>query len=385
MNGNALSEAGGPNVVLGHDWLTGMRGGERVLELLCAAFPHAPLVSLLGQPETVSAIIRERPLQFSRLQRIPGITRRYRHLLPLMPLAASRLRVPPCDLLLTTSHCVAKSFRPPPGARHLCYCFTPMRYAWLFGREYLGPTKALLAAPLLGWLRRWDARTANRVDRFVAISRHVRGRIERFYGREADVVYPPVDIVRCTPTPGRGASPAEGRFDLIVSALAPYKRIDLAVRAYSRLGWPLKVVGTGTETAALQAMAADNIEFLGWRSDADVLALYRSCRLLIFPGEEDFGIVPLEAMACGRPVVAYARGGALETVEDGHTGVLFVEQQEACLLDAVSRAAVARWDVGMIRAHAERFGTDRFVVELARCVSRTLRHDSASPVGRDRT
>ncbi|MBR0056597.1 MAG: glycosyltransferase, partial [Kiritimatiellae bacterium] len=308
---NPLAQAlSGRRVALGHDWLTGMRGGERVLELFCEAAPSAPLVTLVSNPASVSAPIRSREIVTSFMQRIPGAVRNYRRLLPLMPLAATTARVPDCDLFLTTNSCVAHAFRPPRGAKMVCYCFTPMRYAWLFPREYLGPAKAALAAPYLAWLRRWDKAHTRRVDRFIAISRHVQRRIRDFYGRDSAVVYPPVDAARCTPA----ANPAEnGGFDLVVSALVPYKRIDLAVRAYARSGYPLKVVGVGSAAASLQAAAAPNVEFLGWRSDDDVLALYRQCRFLLFPGEEDYGIVPTEAMACGKPVVAFGKGGATET------------------------------------------------------------------------
>ncbi len=360
---NPLAQAlAGRRVVLGHDWLTGMRGGERVLRELCAALPDAPLVTLFADPGRVCEEIRNRPFICSRLQRLPGITRHYRHLLPFMGAAAQAITLPPGDLLLTTSHCVAKAFRPAAGMRHLCYCFTPMRYAWLFHREYLGPVKARLAAPLLAHLRRWDRETCAGVDRFVAISRHVQDRIARFYGRESDVVYPPVDTVRYTPA--EPAASAANGYDLIVSALVPYKRIDLAVRAYRRLPRRLKIVGTGTETARLRAKAGDNVEFLGWQSDADVLELYRHCDLLLFPGEEDFGIVPLEAMACGRPVVAFRRGGATETVAEGVSGLFFNEQTEDALAEAVERASRHAWDWRAIRTHAERFGVDRFFAEM---------------------
>ncbi len=367
---NPLTQAAaGRRVVLGHDWLTGMRGGERVLEHHCEAFPGAPIAVIFGDPSRVSAAIRNHPLITSRLQRVPGVMRHYRYLLPFMGSAARALRLPPGDLLLSTSHCVAKSFRKPPGMRHLCYCFTPMRYAWLFPREYLGPVRARLAAPLLAHLRRWDRETSAEVDRFVAISRHVQARIARFYGRESDVVHPPVDTVRYTPAPG---TPDTGSYDLIVSALVPYKRIDLAVRTYRNLPWKLKIVGAGTETARLRALAGDNVEFLGWRSDDEVRELYRHCRLLLFPGEEDFGIVPLEAMACGRPVVAFRRGGATETVAEGLSGLFFDEQTEEALADAVARAARVAWDRRAIRTHAERFGVPRFLEEMAACVARTL-------------
>jgi glycosyltransferase involved in cell wall biosynthesis len=362
--------AAGRRVVLGHDWLTGMRGGERVLELHCEAFPEAPLAVLFGEPERVSAAIRNRPLVTSQMQRIPGLLRYYRYLLPLMPSASRTVRVPPGDLLLTTSHCVAKAFRKTPGMRHLCYCFTPMRYAWLFSREYLGPVRARLAEPLLAYLRHWDRKTSAGVDRFVAISHHVQDRISRFYGRESDVVYPPVDTDAFTPMPG---VLRDGSYDLIVSALVPYKRVDLAVEAYRRLpGRTLKIVGAGTETAHLRALAGDNVELLGWRSDDEVRELYRNCSMLLFPGEEDFGIVPLEAMACGRPVVAFRRGGATETVAENVSGLFFDEQSVESLAEAIARAADATWNPGDIRAHAEKFGVRRFLAQMAECVERTL-------------
>jgi glycosyltransferase involved in cell wall biosynthesis len=346
-------------VALAHDWLTGMRGGERVLEILCRAFPEAPVYTLIHNADAVSPDIRAHTIHTSWLQSVPGIFGRYRAFLPFFPHAAGRLKPqPPCDLLISTSHCVAKGVPPPAGARHLCYCFTPMRYAWTFFDEYFGgtPVKALAARPLLAALRRWDRRASARVDRFVAISRHVQGRIARFYDRDSDIVYPPVDTERWTPSP---LTP-QG-FDLVVSALVPYKRIDLAVRAYTRSRQPLIVVGVGGEMARLRHAAGSNVRFLGWQPDERLLDLYRQCRLLVFPGEEDFGIVPLEAQACGRPVVAFAAGGVTETVRDGETGVFFSEQTEEALLDAVARAAAIAWDGRVIRANAERFGVDQFI------------------------
>jgi glycosyltransferase involved in cell wall biosynthesis len=346
-----------------------MRGGERVLEILCQGFPQAPIFTLIHNPAGISETINRHPVVTSWLQGVPGIGLRYRYFLPLFPLTVSRFKPPDADLVISTSHCVAKGIRPPAGARHLCYCFTPMRYAWTFYDEYFGrnPAKALLARPLLAALRRWDRRSAARVDGFVAISRHVQKRIRDFYGRDSDVVYPPVNTAQWTP----GAS-ASGDFDLIVSALVPYKRVELAVRAYRRLGFPLKIVGTGTEFANLQTLAGPNIEFLGWRSDDEVLQLYRNCRLLAFPGEEDFGIVPLEAQACGRPVVACAKGGALETVADGVSGVFFEQQTEESFLDAVRRCAARAWDPAAIRANAERFGVQNFIDGMAAAVDRCL-------------
>lgn len=350
-------------VALSHDWLTGMRGGEKCLELLAQGFPAAPIYTLIHNPRAVSDAINRHPIRTSPLQQIPGIFAGYRYFLPLFPLMERLFAPPDAELIISTSHCAAKALRKRPGAKHLCYCFTPMRYAWAFHDEYLGAgsLKQAAARPVLAALRRWDRRVSDRVDRFVGISHHVADRIRRFYGREADVVYPPVDTAFYTPSD----APRAGGFDLVVSALVPYKRIDLAVRAYCRLGYPLKVVGAGTETDALRAAAGPMTEFLGWRSNEEIRELYRSCRTLLFPGEEDFGIVPLEAQACGAPVVAFARGGALETLVDGRTAAFFHEQTEDALLAAVESAAARAWDADAIRRNAERFSSQRYLDGLA--------------------
>jgi glycosyltransferase involved in cell wall biosynthesis len=301
-------------VILAHDWLTGMRGGERVLEILCRAFPHAPVYTLLHNPHAISATINSHRVKTSWLQNIPGIFKYYRNFLPFFPSAMESLRPEePGDLVISTSHCVAKGFIAP-GARHMCYCFTPMRYAWVFYDEYFGsnPLKKALLSPMLSRLRQWDKASAARVDYFATLSAHVRKRINDFYGRDAEVVYPPVDLSFWTPVNEKkyySREQAPGDYDLIVSALVPYKRIDIAVKAYAKLGYPLKIAGTGTELKKMQSSSGKNIEFLGRVSDDRLLELYRHCRALIFPGEEDLGLVPLEAQACGKPVVAYARGG----------------------------------------------------------------------------
>jgi glycosyltransferase involved in cell wall biosynthesis len=244
-----------------------------------------------------------------------------------------------------------------------------MRYAWTFYDEYFGtvPMNNLVCKPLLGALRRWDRRTAGNVDRFVAISRHVAARIREFYGRESDIVNPPVDTGFFTP--GREV---RAEFDLIVSALVPYKRIELAVSAYTRTGRALKIVGVGTELPRLRRMAGPTIEFLGWLTDEEIRTLYRTCRCLVFPGEEDFGIVPLEAQSCGCPVVAYGKGGALETVRDGISGVFFETQAEESLLEAVDRCSAARWDPAAIRAQAGPFGIQEFVDGIAGAIERCM-------------
>jgi len=356
-------------VALAHDWLTGMRGGEKVLEILCDGFPDAEVYTLLHNPNAVSPAINSHKVHTSPLQGVPGIARNYRRFLPFFPAAVSRLKPSDVDLLVSTSHCVAKALCPPAGARHLCYCFTPMRYAWTFYNEYFGTShlKALVFKPVLAALRRWDRRTARRVDRFVAISRHVAARIRKFYGRESDIVHPPVDTAFFTTGPEQRAD-----FDLVVSALVPYKRIDLAVTAYTRTGRKLKIVGVGGELPRLRRLAGPNVEFLEWSADEDIRNLYRTARCLVFPGEEDFGIVPLEAQACGCPVVAYGRGGALETIKDGVSGIFFDAQTEASLLTAVDRCTSAPWDPAAIRAAAEPFGPQAFVDGLATAIDRCL-------------
>ena len=356
------------NVILAHDWLTGMRGGERCLELLCQGFPDAPIFTLKYDEEEVSAIIRKRAVHTSALQHLPFSSKRFRHLLPLFPELIEQMKTPRADLIISTSHCVAKGLVPQPGTRHLCYCFTPMRYT-LFYDDYFGANrlKKRVVMPLLHRLQKWDRHAAQRVDRFVAISEHVRDRIRRFYDRDADIVYPPIDLERCRPGGVR-----QGDFDIVVSALVPYKRIDLADAAYTELGFPLKVVGTGSEADELRRVAGPNIEFLGWQSDREIVHLYRTCRYLLFPGEEDFGIVPLEAQACGVPVMAFARGGALETLVPEETAVFFAEQTPKSLVDAVQRATEIDWNEARIRENAERFSTQRFLDGLAESVQSCL-------------
>ncbi|MCX7820010.1 MAG: glycosyltransferase [Kiritimatiellae bacterium] len=367
-------------VVLGHDWLTGLRGGERVLEVLARAFPEAPILTLLHRRAALPPALRDRRLVASPLQRLPAIHRYYRWMLPAFPAAVRALRCPPCDLLITTSHCAIKAVRPPPRARHLCYCFTPMRYAWTFADDYFGrrTPMRLAVSPLLAALRHWDRATAGRVDRFATISRHVRDRIWNAYERDADVVYPPVRLDLFTPDPASSPPSAENAYDLAVAALVPYKRLDLAVRVCSRLQRRLRVVGVGSEASRLRRLAGPCVEFLGVVSDEQLRDLYRGCRCLIFPGEEDFGLAPVEAQACGRPVVAYGRGGAAESVVDGETGVLFQPQTEAALAAALARADTIVWDAERIRRNAERFSEAAFVEQFDRAISACMAGTEAS-------
>ena len=352
-----------PRVALVHDWLTGMRGGERALEVLCERFPGAEIFTLLHVPGSVAPSIERLPIHTSFVQRLPLVKRVYRHYLPLFPTAVEQFDLAGFDLVLSVSHCCVKSVIRAPDATHLCYCLTPMRYAWdqfdaYFGPRRIGRVASAVMGRVMARMAAWDRDTSGRVDRYVAISHHVAGRIARYYNREATVVYPPVDTLFFTPD-GRAAE----RFALVVSALVPYKRIDIAIDACRRARIALKVVGEGPERAALERVSAASggrVEFFGRLSDEDIRDLYRRAGIVMLPGEEDFGIVPLEAQACGRPVLALAAGGALETVVPETTGLLVEESSGEAFAGALVRAMDRRFDSGAIRRHAERFGRERF-------------------------
>ena len=370
-----------PRVALVHDWLTGMRGGERCLEVFCELFPDADLFTLLHVPGSVSPVIERRRIVTSFLQRLPDVAARYRYYLPLFPAAMARFDFSGYDLVLSSSHAVAKAARKASGATHVCYCFTPMRYIWDLYDDYFGRGAPLalrtVMPPVAAALRRWDRRTSARVDRFIGISRFVAERIRRVWSRDADVIYPPVDVARFT------IAPEPDDFYLVVSALVPYKRVDLAVAAATRMNRRLLVVGSGPERRRLATLAGPGVEFLGWRDDREVAALYARCRAVLFPSLDDFGIVPLEAMASGRPVVAFGAGGARETViglegtaEATPTGVFFDVQSVDALAQAMATAEanLSRFEPKALRARAEAFDRPRFrecyaryVAEVAGC------------------
>jgi glycosyltransferase involved in cell wall biosynthesis len=367
-------------VALVHDWLTGLRGGERVLDQLCALFPDADLFTLLHVPGTTTQRIEARRIVVSPLARLPGIERHYRKALPLFPWAIGRLRAEGYDLVLSTHHAVAKAIPHPADTPHLCVCFTPMRYVWDQLDAYLGRgARRALAAPLVAYLRRFDVQTStpDRVTRVVAISHTVAERVRRAWRREARVIHPPVDLERVRPD---GRPPDD--FYLLVGGFVPYKREDVAIEAVRALGRRLVVVGDGPGRARLARGAPRHVEFTGRIADAELARLYARCRALLHPQEEDFGLVALEAQAAGRPVVALGRGGASETVvacEDlssaaRSTGVLFAQQTPEALAAALRRfeAVEAGFDPARIRAHAERFSPERFRAEIAEEVEATL-------------
>jgi glycosyltransferase involved in cell wall biosynthesis len=370
----AATRGGVPRAVaIVHDWLTGMRGGEKALEVLCERFPSAELFTLVHLPGSVSPSIERLRIHTSFVQRLPLMATRYREYLPLFPTAIEQFDFDRFDVIVSVSHCCAKSIVRPGRARHLCYCLTPMRYAWdqfdaYFGPDRVGPAASRLLRPIMAHLARWDRATAERVDRYVAISHYVAGRIARYYNHEATVVYPPVDTDFFHPD---GSVPA--RDALIVSALVPYKRIERAIEACRLAGVHLKIVGDGPERSRLERAAGPEVEFLGRLPDVAVRDLYRRAAFVVLPGEEDFGIVPLEAQACGRPVVALGRGGAIETIVPDETGILVDEPSAAALADGMTRVLARRFDTGAIRRHAEGFGRARFGDEIVALVDEMWR------------
>ena len=347
-------------VVIVHDWLTGMRGGEKVLESICRLFPSADLLTLVADRGSVSSTITSRRIRPSIVQALPRATSWYRNYLPFFPFAIEQFDLDDVDLVISTSHCAAKSVVPTGRARHLCYCHSPMRYAWdqfdaYFGPARLGKWKSAAVRQIMARLARWDRDTANRVDVFLANSEHVAGRIARYYNRQAAVLHPPVDTAFFTPD---GAAPASDF--LVVSALVPYKRLEVVVDVATRLGLPLTIVGTGPDESRLRARAGSTVKFLGAVEGAALRDLYRRAKAFLLPGEEDFGIAPVEAMACGRPVIALGRGGATETVVPGLTGVLVSPDRPDGFADAMQSFDAGAYHPAAIRKHAEQFGVDRF-------------------------
>jgi len=387
-----LAEA---RVALVHDWLTGMRGGERCLEAFCGLFPGADLFTLLHKKGSVSKAIEERRIRTSVVQELPLAATRYRYYLPLFPWAIERFDLDGYDLILSSSHCVAKGVKPPTQALHIAYVYTPMRYVWDMQDAYtaggrMGPASQLALRAVAERLRRWDVAVNVRVDHFVAISHYVADRIRRHYDREAVVIYPPVETARFH------IAERTDDYYLVAGAFAPYKRIDLAIEACNRLRRRLVIVGEGQEESRLRRIAGPTIEFVGWRSDREVADLLGRCRALVFPGEEDFGILPVEAMASGRPVIAYGKGGATETVipfngsefrvpsskltegsgcepetrnpkPETPTGVFFYEQTAEALVDAVERfeRSADRFEPEALRTYALTFDRSIFEKRIA--------------------
>lgn len=355
------------NIAIVHDWLNGMRGGEKVLEVLCELFPDAPIYTLFCDRSKLSPALQARTIIPSVLQKFPFVKRLYRHYLPFYTYAIDRVDLSGFDVIISISHCVAKGCRRRAGSLHICYCNTPMRYVWGFSDQYFGRgLKRKLIDLVLRRLKEWDLRSSDNVDYYIANSHNIAERIQRSYGRAADsVIYPPVDTDYFTPA----GKPED--FFLIVTALTPYKKVGLAVEAFNRMKLPLVIIGSGPEEKRLKAAAGPHIQFLGWQGGGVLREHYQRCRAFVFPAEEDFGIVPLEAQACGRPVIAFGKGGSLETVVphlagyvppaaargEKPTGIFFREQTADSLIEAVNvfNKTAVDFDPAAIRANAVRF------------------------------
>jgi len=340
-------------VAIVHDYLNQAGGAERVVAVLHRMYPDAPIFTTLFDPDAVGEPLASADVRVSWMQRLPLWRTYFKAYLPLYPFAVRSFDLRGYDLIISSSSAWAKGVRVPPGAVHVCYCYTPMRWAWSFDtyvrRSELGLIAREAARRVMGALRRWDVRAAASVNQFIAISTDVARRIKSSYGRDSVVVFPPVDVTRFQAT----REPED--FFLVVSRLNSYKRIDLAVAACTARGLPLVVVGEGPDRGKLEAMAGPTVRFAGRLPDAEVTELFAQCRAFILPGMEDFGLTPLEANAAGRPVVAFAAGGALDTVRDGGTGVLFRNATSASLADALGAVSARTWDPALLRAHAESF------------------------------
>ncbi len=355
-------------IAIVHDFLNQYGGAERTLDAMHEAFPEAPIFTSIFLPENFPACFSEWDVRTSFLQRVPFLKNHFKKYLPLYPLVFSRFDLKGFDVILSSSSAFAKGISVPVGARHICYCYSPMRFVWDRDRYLEKEPIPFFLKPLLPLvldrLKKWDLKTNLGVDRFIGISQHIRKRIYTCYGREADVLYPPVEV------DSFDFSAERGDYFLVVSRLNPYKRIELAIEACGRMGLPLKIVGKGPFEPTLRRLAGPQTEFLGGVSFQELKKLLVGARAFIFPGEEDFGIAPVEAMAAGRPVIALAAGGALETVLDGETGLFFAVPTVQSLSDALRRFEGMTFDPARIRRQAERFNRATFVRGIRGIVER---------------
>jgi glycosyltransferase involved in cell wall biosynthesis len=371
------------NIALAHDYLNQYGGAERVLEALHDLYPSAPVYTSIYEARAMPPHYRTWDIRASFMRRLPAAGRLFQLYLPLYPIAFELFDLSDYDVVISSSSAFAKGVITEPHTLHVCYCHTPMRFAWNYHdyirREPIArKASRLKILPLiLNYVRLWDEVSARRVDAFIANSQVVARRIRKRYGRVATVINPPVNTRLYTPDPAGG----HGDYFLIVSRLIPYKRIDIAIDAFNRLGLPLKVVGRGRQEAQLRERAGPNIQFLGRVPDAELKRLYACCKAFIFPGEEDFGISPLEAQASGRPVIAYGAGGALETVIPGVTGEFFTQQHPDALAEVVLRFNPDAYDPVVIRRHAETFDIEVFKQRISQFVNEKLAALRSLPAG----
>ncbi|MBI5652232.1 MAG: glycosyltransferase [Chloroflexi bacterium] len=350
-------------VALVHDYLVDAGGAERVVETLHELYPAAPVYTSVFAPTTTFASFRAMDVRTSFLQHFGLTKRNYKFALPLYPIAFESFDLSAYDVVISSASGFAKGVITPAETLHVCYCYTPPRFAWNFheyiAREQLGAAQKFLIGWLVHYLRGWDLDTAQRVDEFIGVSHQVARRIQKIYRRAATVIHPPVNVDWFAP------SDARENYYLIVSRLAPYKRIDLAVQAFNRLRLPLKIIGAGADEMRLRKMAESNVEFLGHLPREQLAQMYAHSRAVIFPGVEDFGIVPLEANAAGRPVIAYAAGGALETVIENVTGAFFREPTVEALIETINQTDPTRFDPRAMRDHALQFSPAHFKERIA--------------------
>jgi glycosyltransferase involved in cell wall biosynthesis len=358
-------------VAIIHYWLVGMRGGEKVIEALCELYPQADIFTHVYVPEKISDTIRKHRIVPTFINKLPRAARMYKTYLPLMPLALEQLDLRDYDLIISSESGPAKGIIPPPRALHVCYCHTPMRYIWNMYHDYrksTGRLKRLVMPPLSHYLRMWDVTSAARVDSFVANSATVARRIHRYYGSDSVVIYPPVDTEAFSI-----AAPSElSDYYLMAGELVPYKRPDLAVSAFNEMKLKLVVIGGGEMLDEIRRLAGPTVTVLGSQPFDVLRQHYARCRALIFPGEEEFGMVPVEAMASGRPVVAFGRGGATETVARNVSGVFFAEQSVAAISSAVRSLETIEIDPEKIAAHASQFGRDQFLQKMRKHIDGLL-------------
>lgn len=377
MTATFLPPSAAGRVVLVHDWLNQRGGAEFVLDCLHELCERPPVYTSLYQPENMPRALRDWDIHCSFLNRLPGVHALHRYLLPFYPTAFARMNLSDWDLVVSikSAFCLGvETSGDTRRARHICYCLTPTRFLWNFDayaeRESMPPAARGLSRRLMGRMRSWEVRAAQRVDRFIAISRAVQERIRSCYGRESDVIPPPVNTAEFTPLQ---SGDSEGDYYLIVSRLVPYKRIDLAISAFQALpDRKLLIVGSGRAENDLRRLAGPNVTFAGYQGRREMVGLVRNCRAFLFPGEEDFGISPVEAMAAGRPVIAFKAGGALDYVEEGKTGVFFEHQCPEALAEKTLQSEGVNWDRELICRAAQRFGVEKFQMRMGRAIREAL-------------